>query len=79
MPENEVIDSAILLSTDHTNAQYNDDLEIVESKWKTKLKQLTDNADKCTEIVGVVSQLQQLNLKGIATQGSRFSDITTIH
>ena len=62
-----VYNSALLLSTDHTNAQYNDGLEIMESKWKTKLKQLTDNADKCTEVV--VSPLQRLNLKEIATQG----------
>ena len=38
-------------------------------KWKTKLKQLTDNVDKCTEVVDVVSPLQQLDLKEIATQG----------
>ena len=64
-----VYNSALLLSTDHTNAQYNDGLEIMESKWKTKLKQLTDNVDKCNEVVDVVSPLQQLNLKEIATQG----------
>ena len=64
-----VYNSALLLSTDHTNAQYNDELEIMESKWKTKLKQLTDNVDKCNEVVDVVSPLQQLNLKEIATQG----------
>ena len=64
---NPVIDSTILLSTDHTNAQYNDDLEITESQWKTKLKQLTDNFDECTEVVDSVSQLQQLNLKEIAS------------
>ena len=64
-----VFNSVLLLSTDHTNAQYNDRLEIMESKWKTKLKQLTDNVGKCTEIVDVVSPLQQLNLKEIATQG----------
>ena len=64
-----VYNSALLLSTDHTNAQYNDGLGIMESKWKTKLKQLTDNVDKCNEVVDVVSPLQQLNLKEIATQG----------
>ena len=64
-----VYNSALLLSTDHTNAQYNDGLEIMESKWKTKLKQLTDNVDKCNEVVDVVSPLQQMNLKEIATQG----------
>ena len=64
-----IYNSALLLSTDHTNAQYNDGLEIMESKWKTKLKQLTDNVDKCNEVVDVVSPLQQLNLKKIATQG----------
>ena len=31
--------------------------------------QLTDNVDKCNEVVDVVSPLQQLNLKEIATQG----------
>ena len=31
--------------------------------------QLTDNVDKCTEVVNVVSPLQQLNLKEIATEG----------
>ena len=64
---NPVIDSALLLSTDHTNAEYNDGLEVMESKWKTNLKQLTDNVDKCTEVVDRVSQLQQLDLKEIAT------------
>ena len=64
-----VYNSALLLSTDHTNAEYNDGLEIMESKWKTKLKQLTDNVDKCNEVVDVVSPLQQMNLKEIATQG----------
>ena len=64
-----VYNSALLFSTDHTNAQYNNRLEIMESKWKTKLKQLTDNVDKCNEVVDVVSPLQQLNLKEIATQG----------
>ena len=64
-----VYNSALLLSTDHTNAQYNDGLEIMESKWKTKLKQLTDNVDKCNEVVDVASPLQQMNLKEIATQG----------
>jgi len=66
---NPVYNSALLLSRDHTNAQYNDGLEIMESKWKTKLKQLTDNVDKCNEVVDVVSPLQQLNLKEIVTQG----------
>ena len=64
-----VYNSALLLSTDQTNAEYNDELEIMESKWKTKLKQLTDNVDKCNEVVDAVSPLQQLNLKEIATQG----------
>ena len=64
---NPVIDSARLLSTDHTNAEYNKGLEIMESKWKTKLNQLTESADKCTEVVDSVSQLQQLDLKEIAT------------
>ena len=64
-----VFNSALLLSTDHTYAQYNDGLKIMESKWKTKLKQLTDNVFKCAEVVDVVSPLQQLNLKEIATQG----------
>ena len=64
-----VYNSEVLLSTDHTNAQYNDGLEIMESKWKTKLKQLTDYVDKCTEVVDVVSSLEKLNLKEIATQG----------
>ena len=31
--------------------------------------QLTNNVDKCTEVVDVVSPLQQLDLKEIATQG----------
>ena len=64
---NPVIDSARLLSTDHTNAEYNEGLEIMESKWKTKLNQLTESADKCTEVVDVVSPLQQLDLKEFAT------------
>ena len=64
-----VYNSALLLSTDQTNAEYNDELEIMESKWKTKLKQLTDNVDKCNEVVDVVSPLQQMNLKEIAIQG----------
>ena len=64
---NPVIDSVRLLSTHHTNAQYNDDLEITESQWKTKLKQLTDNFDECTEVVDSVSPLQQLDLKEIAS------------
>ena len=63
---NPVIDSARLLSTDHTNAEYNEGLEIMESKWKTNLKQLND-VYKCTEVVDSVSQLQQLNLKEIAS------------
>ena len=42
---NPVIDSARLLSTDHTNTEYNKGLEIMESKWKTKLNQLTESAD----------------------------------
>ena len=66
---NPVIDSARLLSTDHTNAQYNDDLEITESQWKTKLKQLTNNVYKCYEVVDIISQLQQLDLKEITTHG----------
>ena len=64
---NPVIESAILLSKDHTNTQYNDGLEIRELQLKASLKQLTDNVDKCTEVVDSVSQLQQLNLKEIAT------------
>ena len=64
---NPVIDSAILLSTDHTNAEYNDGLEIRESQLKENLKQLTENVDKCTEVVDSVSQLQKLNLSEIAT------------
>ena len=64
-----VYNSALLLSTDQTNAQYNDGLEIMESKWKRKLKQLTDNVDKCPEVFDVVTPLQKLNLKEIATQG----------
>ena len=65
---NPVINSALLLNTDHTNTEYNDDWEIMEFKWKTKLKQLTDNVDKCTEVIDVVSQLRQINLEKIATQ-----------
>ena len=64
-----VYNSARLLSTDQTNAEYNDGLEIMESKWKTKLKQLTDNVDKCNEVVDVASPLQKFNLHEIATQG----------
>ena len=56
-----------MLSIDHTNAQYNDGLKIRELQLKANLKQLTDNVDKCTEVVDSVSQLQQLNLKEIAT------------
>ena len=82
---NPVIDSAFLLSKDHTNSEYNDDWEIMESKWKTNLKQLTDNV---TKVVDVVSPLQKLDLKEIVTQGksskviklfSRFYDSTTIN
>ena len=36
---------------------------------KANLKQLTENVDKCTEVLEVVSPLQQLDLKEIATQG----------
>ena len=64
---NPVIDSARLLSTDHTNAEYNEGLETMESKWKTNLKQLTDNVYKCTDVVDAVSPLQQLDLKEFAT------------
>ena len=64
---NPVIESAILLSIDHTNAQYNDGLKIRELQLKANLKQLTDNVDKCTEVVDSVSQLQRLKLKEIAT------------
>ena len=64
-----VYNSALLLSSDHTNAQYNDGLEMMESKWKTKLKQLTDNVDKCNEVVDVASPLQKFNFHEIATQG----------
>ena len=62
-----VYNSALLLSTDQTNAEYNDGLELMESKWKTKLNQLTESADKCTAVVDAVSPLQQLDLKEFAT------------
>ena len=68
-----VINSALLLSKNPINAEYNDGLEIMESQWKTNLKQLTDelfysdNVGKCVQVVDVISQLQQLNLKEIAT------------
>ena len=64
-----VCNSALLLRTDQTNAEYNDELEIMESKWKKKLKQLTDNVDKCNEVVDVASPLQKFNFHEIATQG----------
>ena len=64
---NPVIDSVRLLSRDHTNAKYNEGFEIRESQLKANLKQLTENVDKCTEVVDSVSQLQKLNLSEIAT------------
>ena len=72
---NPVIDSALFLSTDHTNAQYNNGLEIMESEWKIKLKQSTDNVDKCIEVVDSVSQLQQLDLKAAGRDSDSSSSI----
>ena len=75
---NPVIDSVRLLSRDHTNAKYNEGLEIMELKWKTNLNQLTESADKCAEVVDVVSQLQQLDLKEIETCISTAQDKDTM-
>ena len=64
---NPVIDSALMLSTDHTNAEYNNNMEIMKSEWETKLKQLTDNLDESVDVIDFVAQSQQLILKEIAT------------
>ena len=64
---NPVIDYALLLNKDRINAECNNNLEIMVSQWKTNLKQLTKNVDKCVEVVDIVSQLQQLNLRKITS------------
>ena len=64
-----------MLSIDHTNAQYNDGLKIRELQLKANLKQLTDNVDKCTEVVDRVSQLQQLDLKAAGRDSDSSSSI----
>ena len=66
---NPVIDSVRLLSRDHTNAKYNEGFEIRESQLKANLKQLTEIVDKCSKVLDVISPLQRLDLKEIATQG----------
>ena len=57
------MDSDLFSSADETNTF------VPRTNEPTTDGQLTDNVDKCTGVVDVVSPLQQLNLREIATQG----------